>query len=148
MKMHKKTITICSSASFYKQVLQIEQELKQLGFSVKIPKTARVMEQSGDFDVSHYKTWYGDASDYKKKSALIKAHFEETVSSDAILVINGDKNGYAGYIGGNVVMEMGLAFYFKKPIYIWKAVDERLPLKEEVYGVLPIIIHQDLHAIL
>lgn len=141
---HKKTLTICSSASFYRKVLSLQKQLQQLGFSVKIPKTAYIMKRTGNFDAADYKTWHGNPNDYKKKTALIKAHFKKVLAADAILVINYEKNGLKGYIGGNVLMEMTLAFHFKKPIYILNAIDDNLPLKEEVYAMEPVFINGNL----
>ena len=64
------SITICSSASFYKQVLEVEAELKKLGFKVLIPLTANKMKRNKDFRVERYKIWYKDASAYKRKAFL------------------------------------------------------------------------------
>lgn len=69
--MSKPTITICSSASFYRQAVDIQAKLGKAGFRVIIPATAERMKKSGDFDVSHYKTWFGDTNDYHKKTALM-----------------------------------------------------------------------------
>lgn len=46
------TIVICSSASFYKQAVNVQAELEKLGFKVIIPATAERMKQSGDYDVA------------------------------------------------------------------------------------------------
>jgi hypothetical protein len=103
-------------------VLEIEAKLKKLGFRVKIPKIARTMKKTNNFDVAHYKTWYGDPKDYRKKTRLMKLHFKKVVESDGILITNFDKNGLLGYIGGNVLMEMTLAFYYHKPIFIYNPI--------------------------
>lgn len=65
-----KIITICSSASFYKDVLDIQKQLRKLGFKVLIPQTANNMKKSGNFNVEHYKTWFRNKDDYKKKQSL------------------------------------------------------------------------------
>ena len=136
-----KTITICSSASHYRQVLEIEKELKKLGFKVKIPKTANTMKRNNDFDVSHYKTWFKNKNDYHKKTKLMLGHFKKVMESDAILITNFEKNGMKGYIGGNALMEMLVAFLNKKPIYIYNKPSENLSTIEEIYGVKPNIIN-------
>ena len=136
-----KTITICSSASHYRQVLEIEKELKKLGFKVKIPKTANTMKRNNDFDVSHYKTWFKNKNDYHKKTKLMLGHFKKVMESDAILITNFEKNGMKGYIGGNALMEMLVAFLNKKPIYIYNKPSEKLSTIEEIYGVKPNIIN-------
>jgi hypothetical protein len=143
----KKIITICSSAYFYKHVLEIEKELKKLGFSVKIPKVARKMGRKGDFDVSKIRTWLTNHKDYKIKTALMKEHFRKIVISDAILVLNNEKNGITGYIGGNVLMEMLLAFLHKKPIFVYDPINYDLNVAEEVYGLNPIFINRDLNLL-
>lgn len=143
----KKIITICSSASFYKDVLEIEKHLKKIGFMVKVPSTARKMKKSGNFDVSDWKTWFRDRSHYKKKTQLMKGHFEKVVQADAILVVNNKKNGINGYIGGNLLMELSLAFHYKKRIYILNDIEEDHPFAEEVFGLNPIFINGDLKRI-
>jgi hypothetical protein len=142
--MKKRIITICSSASHYKQVLEIEERLKKQGYQVKIPKTAILMKRTNNFDAVSYKTWYQDKKDYKKKTALMKSHFKKVVESDAILVVNFEKNGLEGYIGGNVLMEMMLAFHYNKPIFIFNNISEDLGIKEEVYGLNPFFLEGDL----
>lgn len=143
----KKEIVICSSAVFYKEVLEVENQLKQLGFKVAVPLTANIMKKSGDFNVENYKTWYKDAKDYKRKTFLTKHHFNKIVKGDYILVLNYEKNGIVGYIGGAVLAEMGLALHFKKKIYVLNPIPKGLSYEEELYGMLPIILNGDLSLI-
>jgi len=142
-----KTIVICSSASFYKQVVEVEKQLKELGFKVKVPLTATRMKKTGDFKVETYKTWMERPEDYKRKAFLTKKHFNEIEKGDITLVLNYKKNGKNGYIGGAVLMEMAIAFYLKKPIYTLNPIDETSKYKEELYGMLPIILNGDLAKI-
>ncbi|OGY21891.1 MAG: hypothetical protein A2113_01015 [Candidatus Woykebacteria bacterium GWA1_44_8] len=143
----KKIITICSSAAFYKDVIEIEKELKKLGFKVKIPKTANKMRKANNFDVNFYKTWFNNKADYNIKRQLMKDHFNKVIEADAILVLNKEKNGVAGYIGGNGLMEMTIAFHYKKPIFIYDSISDDLNIAEEVYGLNPIFINKDLNLI-
>ncbi|MCX6793075.1 MAG: hypothetical protein NTY12_03535 [Candidatus Falkowbacteria bacterium] len=144
---NKKIITLCSSAAFFKQGFEIGEELVKLGFKVKYPYTAMKMKDNGDFRVETYKTWFKDAKNYKKKTWLIKNHFKKVIESDAILVLNYPKNGLAGYIGGNTLAEMVIAFHYKKPIYILNPISENLGFKEEVYGLESIFLNGDLKKI-
>lgn len=136
-----KTITICSSASFYKQALEAEEELQKYGFRVLIPDTAKLMKQENNFDVSVYKTWFTNDSYWDKKTEFIERHFQKVLESDAILVLNYEKNGVTGYIGGNVLMEMAIAFHYKKPIFVLHPVNEKLPVYEEVLGMKPFFLN-------
>lgn len=146
-KKINKTIVICSSASFYKQVVEVEKQLKDLGFKVKTPLTVAKMKSSGDFRVETYKTWMERPEDYKRKAYLTKKHFKEVEKGDCILVTNYKKNGKNGYIGGAVLMEMAVAFHLKKPIYILNTIDDSSKYKEELYGMLPKVINGDLSKI-
>jgi hypothetical protein len=142
-----KTITICASAAHYRQVLEIEKELQALGFNVEVPKTAKLMAQTGNFDVDAHKTWYKNKADYSKKTELMEAHFQKVLDADAILVTNYEKRGIPGYIGGNVLMEMTLAFHYRKPIYILNPIAEDLGIAEEVNGLQPIFLDGDLSKV-
>lgn len=145
--MSKKTITLCSSASFYEECLEIEEKLKELGFAVKVPSTAYKMRDSGNFNPEVYKTWFKKPNDYHRKTELIEEHFKKVIAADAVLVVNGMKNGLEGYIGGNVLMEMTVAFVNKKLIFILRKVSENSPLYEEILGLQPIFIKEDLLAL-
>lgn len=135
------TIAICSSANFYRQAVILQAQLEAEGHSVIIPATAEKMKQSGDYDVSHYKTWFADADDYHKKAALMRGHFHEVEKSDAILVLNYEKHAIPNYIGGNVLMEMALAFYLNKPIFILNEIPKESAFLEEIIGLQPIVLH-------
>lgn len=136
-----KTITICSSVNFYRQAIEIQAQLEDKGFKVLLPATAEVMKESGDYEVSHYKTWFGDANDYHKKTDLMNRHFAKITQGDAILVLNYEKNGQQNYIGGNVLMEMAVAFYLKKQIFILNELPEESSYLEEIIGLEPVVLH-------
>lgn len=138
------TITLCASASHYRDVLDVKAELERRGHVVLIPITAERMKESGNFDVEAYKTWFNDPNDYGKKQELMRLHFAKVMEGDAILVVNREKRGLRGYVGGNVLMEMAIAFHAGKPIYLLNDIDEALPVKEEVLGLQPVILHGDL----
>lgn len=147
MEARIKTIAICSSASFYRKVLDIERALQEKGFQVKIPSTANRMKASGDFEVEHYKTWFQNPSDYTRKAEVMREHNKKIVESDAILVVNEEKKDVSGYIGGNVLMEMALAFHFGKPIYVLNPVSESSPFYEEILGMGSIMLNGDLGTV-
>lgn len=141
------TITICSSAAFYKQANDVKEQLEGLGLKVIVPKTAEKMHRANDYDVSHYKTWFGDKNDYHKKTALMMGHFKEVEKGDVILVLNYQKHGVDNYIGGNVLMEMSLAFWLKKPIFILNEIPNESAFLEEIIGLGPIALHGNAQAL-
>ncbi len=147
MKKSPKIIAVCASASHYPKLQAIQTKLKKLGFKVILPKTARKMIATGDFNVEKRKVWFKDASQYKIKTGLIKAHLKEIEKADAVLVVNHEKNGLSGYIGGNVLIEMAAAFIEKKPIFVLNPIDENLSIKEEIYGIQSIFLDGNLENI-
>lgn len=118
-----------------------------MGYTTLIPHNARQMKENGDYEASHYRTWLKNENDYHKKAAFMRGHFDEIDKADAILVVNDEKHGRAGYIGGNVLIEMALAFYQNKPIYLLYHPDEKSPYLEEILGMEPIVLNGALRKI-
>jgi hypothetical protein len=139
-------ITICSSANFYKHVVELQEELEQAGHTVLIPHNANEMKKTGNFDTSH-RTWLQDPNDYHKKTNYMKLHLKEIEKGDVILVVNDEKNGKSNYIGGNVLIEMSIAFYLKKKIYILGDIPDESPYLEEIIGMEPIVLNGQLSLI-
>lgn len=145
MKYRKiRKITICCSANFYKDALAVQSKLEKSGFRVTVPHTATIMKKTGDYNPTHYKVWYSDKGKYKIKAGKMRRHFNEIVKSDAILVLYLKKHNQNGYIGGNTLMEMGLAFHLKKPIFVWREASPKSAIYEEILGVLPVFINADI----
>ncbi len=121
--------------------------LDKQGYEVIVPYTANRMRESGNYNVSDYKTWYDNEEDFDKKAKLMRGHFDEVAKADAIVVVNDEKHGVVGYIGPNVLMEMGLAFYQNKPIYVLNPISSDMPVYEEVVGMGSIILDNNLKKI-
>lgn len=143
----KKVVTICASVNFYREVLEFRDELLKQKFEVLIPLGAEEMEKSGDFDVDNNKSWFNKTEDYRKKTNYMRRHFDKIEKSDVLLVVNNEKHGVKNYIGGNVLMEMALAFHQKKPIYLLNEIPDESPFLEEIIGLEPIVLKGDLTKI-
>ena len=61
--------------------------------------------------------------------------------------MNLEKNGIKDYIGGNTFLEMGLACWLNKPIYLINPIPKELSYTEEIRGMQPIVINNDLSLI-
>ena len=144
-------ITICGSIAFYDQMLIAKKQLEELGHEVKLPPTD-VKDENGDpMSVADYyqkrktaansETWV-----WQRKKEAIDSHFDKIAWSDSVLVLNYDKKGVPGYVGGNTLMEMGVAFFLKKPIFFLNPIPE-LSYKEEILGMWPIVLNGDLSKI-
>lgn len=146
-KKKTKTITICSSAAFFRQALDTKKELKKMGYGVKIPHTANIMKRRRDFRVETYKTWFNDPKKYTRKNWLMKNHFKKVSGGDAILILNYEKNGVPGYIGGNTLMEAAIALYQNKPIFVLNHIPDDLNFKEEILGMKAVFLGGDISKI-
>jgi len=144
-------ITLCGSIAFQDEILSIKEKLEKLGHEIKIwspeikDKNGKLISVKEYYKIRHTannnEKWVWD----RKTEAILK-YFEKVAWSDAILITNYDKNDVKGYIGGNTLMEMGLALFLKKKIYLLNEVPE-LSYKEEILGVKPIILRGDLSKI-
>ena len=151
-------ITVCGSIAFYTQMESVRDQLKQIGHEAKIPELAlEVPEEFGSGKNVYFGKYVEDnggidafAPDHalwSLKEGAIRDHFEKIEWSDGILVSNYEKRGVDGYVGGNTLMEIALAFYLRKPIYILNPVSSSLSYKQEILGMKPICINGNLEAI-
>ncbi len=74
---------------------------------------------------------------------FIREHFKKIEQGDAILILNYEKRGIPGYIGGNTFLEMGFAFGHGKKIYTLFPLPE-MDYKTEMHAMKPVVLHGDL----
>jgi hypothetical protein len=144
-------ITICGSIAFFQEMLEIKRKLEELGHEVKLPPTEVPDENGQMISVAKYyelrKTTNDDTSwVWEHKEIAMRNHFEKEVWADTVLVLNFDKKDIAGYVGANTLIEMGVAMYLQKPIYMLNPLPE-MECKEEILGMHPIVINGDLNLI-
>ncbi len=76
-----------------------------------------------------------------EKHAAIKEHWDKIRVSDAILVLNFDRNGIDNYIGGNTFLEIGFAYVLGKKIYLLNPIPDIPLYSAEIIGMKPTILH-------
>ena len=85
---------------------------------------------------------HGDDETFTKiKNRLTKENFQNVENCDALFIINYSHRGINNYIGGNSFMEMVIAFYLKKQIYLLNDIPEGMAYTEEVKSLYPTVIH-------
>lgn len=139
--------------AFYNEMTILKESLEVSGHEVLIPSLAlevpgedkyfgQYMEDNGGIDnfPEGHPLW-------QLKSDAISDHFKKIENSDCILVANYDKKGIVGYVGGNTLIEIGLAFYLKNKIFILNNPSSELSYKQEIMGMKPIILNGDLSKI-
>ena len=145
-------ITICGSTAFINEMEKVSNELTTLGHEVKFPPMMKFDEHNNPIPTAEYYKYKKEAAGkpdhwiWKRHDEPIRDHFEKVAWSDAVLILNYDKNNIANYVGPNTLMEMGLAFFLKKPIYLLNPIPD-VAWFEEITGMHPIVIDGNLENI-
>lgn len=138
-------IIICSSIDFTDKIIEVKKELETLGHQVHIPFTSnRIL--NGEFTLEDFrkeKQEYGDGSFRKIQDDVIKKYFKLIREHDLVLIINEEKKGIKGYIGGNTFLEMGFAHVQDKPLYLYNDIP-KMPYYDELIAMSPTVINGDL----
>lgn len=144
-------ICVCGSIAFYDEMQAAQRQLEALGHEVLIPHAEFTHSDGRPMAIKDaYKNRQtasrSEARVWREKRNAIEGHFKKVEWSDAILVLNYEKKGVAGYVGANTLIEMGLALYLKKKIFLLNPVPEQGPV-EELLGMEPIVLDGDLTRI-
>ena len=151
-------LAVCGSIAFYSEMEALRDRLESEGHEVLIPELAdeappefggdkkvyfgQYVEENGGIDA-----FAPDHQIWELKRAAIEDHFRKIEWADAVLVANYDKRGMRGYVGGNTLIEIGVAFYLQKPIYLLNDVSSDLSYKVEILGMKPTVLHGDTRKI-
>jgi nucleoside 2-deoxyribosyltransferase len=119
-----------------------QKELEARGFTVLVP-TELGNEKTNESFMSSDE----DKISTKIEYDFIRGHFRKIEKSDAVLVLNYEKKGIAGYIGGNTFLEVGYAFGLGKKIYLLYPVP-KMDYSVEMHAMKPIVLHGDLDKLL
>lgn len=133
-------ITISWSLFFAKELLDLQKKLEELWHTVYVPSdteeflTWAVNDRSHQVDVA--RKWMFD-------------HYNNVAKSDGILVANFEKKNIQGYIWWAVLVEMGIACYLEKKIFILNDLPDEKEVRyvQEINLMLPTIINCDLSKI-
>lgn len=138
-------IMIAASSIFVKEMVQYKEKLEKLSHENNLHDhyIAQAKGQMGVL-VSRMNREHGSV---KKEYDYIRYHFNEIKESDAILVLNFDKNGIKNYIGANTFLEIGYAHALKKKIYLLNDMPDQLYIKDELEAMEPTVLSGDLSRI-
>jgi len=134
-------IVVCGSLDFTREIGKIRKSLLKMGFEVVVPKTSRdVLDGELSLERVLAEKQSGEIVGRAREVDPLNYYYREIMDSDCVLVLNLDKDGVEGYVGGNTLIEMGFAYVLDKEIYLWKDVpdmgytDEILLMEPEVLG--------------
>lgn len=138
-------IYVLGSNSFVKEMVASVNKIKEAGHEGWIhPHYIDYVTQKDHPHLERLKN--GEDSKIKIENDYIRQHYRHILESDAIFIVNLEKNGIKNYIGGNVLMEMGQAYVNNKKIYLMNPIPD-MPYKDELIALQPIVIDGDFSKI-
>jgi len=120
----------------------VERDLLSLGHRVFVPKSLDLIEKEGFMKPKTV----DERLRAEEKYDFIRQHFSTIKKADAILVVNPEHRGIKGYIGGNTFLEMGVAFFLGKIIYLLYPIP-KMDYELELAAMHPVILDGNLHAL-
>lgn len=137
-------IQICGSMTFAKQMREAKKVLEKKGHTVTIPTNT-------DYHIED-PTFVDNLEDNLRhciENDTIKENFNLVADADAILVVNYPKNNMDGYIGASTLMEIGIAHFLGKKIFLLHKIPsfDTVRWAHEVTIMQPIIINGDIEKI-
>ena len=125
-------ITICGSSAFRKEMIEYRDKLNKMGHeAITHPFYEKLVNGEMPELMNKINTEHAEA---KKEHNFIKWYYNSIVNSDAILVLNFDKNNIENYIGGNTLMEIAFAHVHNKRIFLLNSVPD-ISYKDEILAM-------------
>lgn len=132
---------VAASSSFWDKLPEVKEKLEKLGHEVKLPSSINDPE-------IEKRAWQMGNDEHTK---LIRSLFDDSEKiirdwCDAIYLMNWDKRGISGYVGGAALVELYIAYREHKKIFIENDVFPGL-MYDEIMGFGPTFVHGDLSKI-
>lgn len=139
-------ITICGSSKFRHEMVLYKKKLHDLGHEA-IVHEHYIKSVNGEMP-GFMERIEREHAKLKKENNYIKWYYNAIVKSDAILVLNLEKNGIKNYVGGNTLMEIGFAHVNDKKIFLLNPIPENMPYTDEIKAMVDIVLDGDLTKII
>lgn len=136
-------ITVGGSMTFAKEQIGAKEKLEKMGHEVLVTDDIEFFLEDG----KKGKLSFEDELKFCLKADIIRSFFDKIANSDAYLICNYEKNGIKGYLGASVLMEIGLAYYLKKKIFLLSEIDREQKYALEIAVMDPVVIYDDLNKI-
>jgi hypothetical protein len=133
-------IMICGSMAFARKMKEAKSQLEALGHTVLLPIDIK-------FHLADLKLTDALEVNYRHcvENDTIRKCYDLIAKSDAIIVLNLKKGGIEGYIGTATLMEIGLAHYLHKKIFLFNKIPSYNDARwaHEVAIMKPVILEGD-----
>jgi len=139
-------IYVLGSTTFRTEMVETKNRLSELGYDAWIHP--HYEEFADGKRKKHLARWEnGEKAALKRENDYFREHYKNILKSDAILIVNLEKNTIKNYIGGNVLIEMGQAYVNDKAIYFLNGMPKGLPYMDEIEAMDVVCLHGDLSHI-
>lgn len=137
-------IMIIGSMAFAKNMIDAQRELNKLGHKAQVPVGIEDHLQDGDFVDK-----LDENLRYCLENDVVRKCFQQVADSDAVLVMNKKRNNINGYIGVSALMELGIAYFVRKKIFLMNDIPHYNDARwaHEVTIMHPVVINGDLSKI-
>ena len=124
-----------------KEMVETEKKLKELGHEIVLPDFTYDYAVMDSIDKVRTESVRN-----KVEYDLIRSYYQKIKKADVILVVNVERKGIQGYIGGNSFLEMGFVFVLSKPIYLLHQIPD-VGYRDEIEAMKPIVLNGNLQKI-
>lgn len=133
-------IYVLGSSHFKEEMVRCSEKLRELGYDGWIhPDYEAFVRGEKQDTVERWRK--GERAAIKRENDYLKTHYKHILESDAILIVNAEKNGIKNYIGGNVLIEMGQAYVHDKKIFLLYGMPEKSSYMDEIQCMDPICLN-------
>lgn len=132
-------VVISWSMAFASEMREIKELCEKVWHAVILPDNVE------DF-LAWKKNKEAEALNPKIKWGLIKKHYHKIEESDALLVVNIQKNAIAWYVGACSLIEMGFAYILNKPIFLRNEIPD-MSYTDEIKALEPMVIYQNIEKV-
>ncbi len=132
-------IVIGGSMGFAKEQVEAKRVLEGAGHEVLVTENIEKY-----VDSPAIKSSFEEELKISLEYDIMRDFFNKIAESDAFLVMNYPKKGIDGYLGASVLMEMGLAYYLKKKVFLLFPVDKEQGYALESAIINPLILNGDI----
>ena len=134
-------IGIIGSMQYVEKMIEVCDKLIELGHDAFVTDLHKSLVGKTDEEKEKIKLYQKNDMD------AIRAFWKAMQGSDAVLVLNYNKNGIKNYIGGNTLMEIGFAHVLNQKIFLMNPIPEIPYYKSEIEAMKPIVINEDFSLI-
>ncbi|HEX7042477.1 MAG TPA: hypothetical protein VF189_04460 [Patescibacteria group bacterium] len=138
-------IAIIGSMSFAREMLNTKNKLEELGHTVVVPIGTEAHLNDREFVDN-----LDDNLAWCIENDIMRKNFKQVSENDAVLVLNNKKNDLAGYIGISALMEIGVAHFLNKKIFLMEETPhyDKVRWAHEVKIMQPVILNGDLSKVI